>query len=275
MFSRSCLSSTLRPLTSNRLIAEMIWGKTDLPAWNVFTPTHPHPHTLLTHTPHTHTPPTPHSHWRQVAARCYTSGESMVVVTLHPQSLSLVRYLISCLHGNTCCYGCRRRLQLRKRNWSNISVVVKDRKLLRCPFMFKNWVEGTCVCVCVGVWVCGCVHVCWSACYREANWKPTYEHLLGPEVSSLQVLQRVSTVYHSMYTRTSWGSGSVYLRMLSSKSTPRELRCSTRGWVSCVPPTPVTLLCTVGHVIMLRNNTPPPSPHRYLLWHWNYWSLPC
>ena len=164
-FSRSCLSSTLRPLTSNRLIAEMTQGKTDLPVWNVFTPhtythsSHTHPHTTLhththsthtlhthtplsthtlltpqthstctlahthythtsphTHTPHTHTPLTPHSHWRQVAARCYTSGESMVVVTLHPQSLSLVRYLISCLHGNTCCYGCRRRLQLRKRN---------------------------------------------------------------------------------------------------------------------------------------------------------------
>ncbi len=71
----------------------------------------------------------------------------------------------------------------------------------------------------------------------------------------------IYTVYHSMFTRTSWGSGSVYLRMLSSKSTPRELRCSTRGWVSCVPPTPLTPLCMVGHVIMLRNNTPPPSPH--------------
>ncbi len=142
--------------------------------------------------------------------------------------------------------------------------------------MFKNWVEGT--------WLCGCVHqfiitYMLQGSKLEANLRVSAwtqgELIAGRDnpPGSMYPKTTPTNTPHSMYTRTSWGSGFVYLRMHSSKSTPLVLRYSTQGWVSCVPPTPVTPLYTVGHVIYYAIINIPPS--RYLLWHWNHRSLSC
>ncbi|XP_064391764.1 tRNA (uracil-5-)-methyltransferase homolog A-like [Halichondria panicea] len=78
-------------------------------------------------------------HWRQVAVRCYTSGESMVVVTFHPQSLSPEE------------------------------MAAEKKKLIE----YFSGSEGEKVTP-LSLYV-------QELGRREVNWKPTYEHLLGPK----------------------------------------------------------------------------------------------